>query len=217
MSERDFTPALGRFLPARFYDLVARLLREQVWRKLVVERVAPRPDDVIVDVGCGTGSLALLLHRREPAARVIGVDPDGDVLANARRKAGVAGSEVEWHVGMGDELEQIVGAGSASVVVSSLVLHQCPMDMKRAILASMHAVLRTGGRAVVADYGFQRSMTMRAAFRIVQLADGFRNTKPNADGVLPDLMSDAGFRDVREVGVVRTVTGSISVYVADRD
>ncbi|MDX6278650.1 MAG: hypothetical protein QOJ72_2778, partial [Nocardioidaceae bacterium] len=174
-------------------------------------------DDVIVDVGCGTGSLALLLRRREPAAQIIGVDPDRDVLTTARRKADVAGMELDWHAGMGDELEQTVGAGSATVVVSSLVLHQCPVEMKRAILTSMHAVLRTGGRAVVADYGLQRSATMRLAFRIVQLADGFRNTKPNADGILPELMSDAGFTDVREVAVVRTVTGSISVYVAGRD
>ncbi|MDX6276827.1 MAG: hypothetical protein QOJ72_955, partial [Nocardioidaceae bacterium] len=86
MSERDFTPALGRFLPVRFYDLVvAGLLRERVWRELVVKQVAPRRDDVIVDVGCGTGSLALLLRRREPAAQIIGVDPDRDVLTTARR------------------------------------------------------------------------------------------------------------------------------------
>jgi transposase len=44
-----------------------------------------------------------------------------------------------------------------------------------------------------------------------------RDTQPNADGALPGLMSDAGFRDVREAEVVPTVTGSISVYVARRE
>ncbi|MGC0417818.1 class I SAM-dependent methyltransferase [Embleya sp. AB8] len=217
MTERAFTPALGRFAPTRFYDPLVALTRERLWRGLHAMHVAPRPEDVIIDVGCGTGSLASLLSRVEPRARLVGIDPDPDVLAVARGKADAAGVAPEWRVGMGDTLTEILGAGSATTVVSSLVLHQCPMAMKRAILASMFAVLRPGGRLVIADYGLQRTRRMRLAFRVVQLADGRDDTQPNADGVLPGLMSDAGFRDPREVEVVSTVTGSISVYVAHRD
>ncbi|WP_445149582.1 class I SAM-dependent methyltransferase [Baekduia sp. Peel2402] len=216
MTERAFTPALGRVAPVRFYDAVAALVRERLWRALVVGYVAPAPGGTVVDVGCGTGSLALLLARVQPQARIVGVDPDPDVLAVARRKAADAGVALDWRVGMGDALEEIVGAGSADVVVSSLVLHQCPMAMKRAVLAAMHAVLAPEGRLVIADYGWQRTRAMRLAFRIVQLADGRDNTQPNADGVLPGLISEAGFCDVREVEVVPTITGSISVYVARR-
>jgi ubiquinone/menaquinone biosynthesis C-methylase UbiE len=216
MTDRAFTPALGRVAPVRFYDAVAALLRERLWRSLVVGHVAPRPDEVVVDVGCGTGSLALRLRHVRPEARIVGVDPDPDVLAVARRKADAAGVALEWRVGMGDALEAVVGAGSAGVVVSSLVLHQCPMAMKRAVLASMHTVLAPGGRLVIADYGWQRTRAMRLAFRVVQLADGAASTQPNADGALPGLITEAGFEDVREVEVVNTVTGSISVYVARR-
>jgi len=216
MTETAFTPALGRFAPVRFYDAVAALMRERLWRSLLVGYAAPRPHDVIVDVGCGTGSLALLLRRVQPEARIVGVDPDPGVLALAQRKAGDAGAALEWRVGLGDALEPLVGAGSADLVVSSLVLHQCPLAMKRAVLASMLTVLRPGGRLVIADYGQQRTRAMRLAFRLVQLADGFEHTQPNADGVLPTLMSEAGFAGVREVEVVPTITGSISIYVARR-
>jgi ubiquinone/menaquinone biosynthesis C-methylase UbiE len=215
MSERTFTPAMGRFAPTQFYDPVVAFTRERLWRALAVMYAAPRPDDVIVDVGCGTGSLALLLSRVEPRAQIVGVDPDPDVLAVARRKA--AAHAVQWRAGMGDALVESVGPDSADTVVSSLVLHQCPMPMKRAVLASMFAVLRPGGRLVIADYGWQRTAAMRLAFRIVQLADGKADTQPNAEGVLPELMSDAGFRDVREAEVVPTVSGSISVYVARKE
>jgi ubiquinone/menaquinone biosynthesis C-methylase UbiE len=216
MSEQSFTPALGRFAPTRFYDPVVALTRERLWRALAVMYAAPQPADVIVDVGCGTGSLALLLNRVEPRVQVIGVDPDREVLAVARHKE-AAGAAVQWRVGMGDALVDSVGANSVDTVVSSLVLHQCPMPMKRAVLASMFAVLRSGGRLVIADYGRQRSCLMRLAFRIVQLADGKEDTQPNAEGIVPELMSEAGFRDVREAEVVPTVSGSISVYVARKE
>lgn len=217
MSEKSFTPAMGRFAPTRFYDPVVALTRERLWRALAVMYAAPQPNDVIVDVGCGTGSLALLLNRVEPRAQIIGVDPDPDVLAAAKRKAAAADAVVQWRVGMGDALTDTVAAASADTVVSSLVLHQCPLSMKQAVLASMFAVLRSGGRLVIADYGWQRSTLMRLAFRIVQLADGVDDTQSNADGVLPELMSGAGFRDVRETEVVPTVSGSISVYVACKE
>lgn len=216
MTERAFTPALGRFAPVRFYDAVAALVRERLWRALVVGHVAPAPGGTVVDVGCGTGSLALLLAHVQPQARIVGVDPDPDILAVARRKAADAGVALDWRVGMGDTLEEVVGAGSVDAVVSTLVLHQCPMAMKRAMLAAMHAVLAPEGRLVIADYGWQRTRAMRLAFRVVQLADGRDSTQPNADGVLPGLMSEAGFCEVREVEVVPTITGSISIYVARR-
>lgn len=191
-------------------------MRERLWRGLLAMHVAPQPEDVIVDVGCGTGSTSLLLSRIEPRARIIGVDPDPEVLAIARRKPAPPGAAPRWQQGMGDALEEVVGAGSATTVVSSLVLHQCPLAMKRAILASMSAVLAPGGKLVIADYGWQRTPLMRLAFGFVQLADGREDTRPNAAGVLLRLISEAGFRDVREAEVVSTVTGSISVYVARR-
>jgi ubiquinone/menaquinone biosynthesis C-methylase UbiE len=215
-SEKAFTPALGRLAPARFFDLAAVATRERRWRALVVRYASPGPNDLIVDVGCGTGSLALLFRRRQPGARVIGVDPDERMIASARRKAQDAGLSLELRIGMGDELATVVETGEVDLVVSSLVLHQCPMHMKRAILASMAEVLRPGGRLVIADYGRQRTRLMRTAFRIVQLADGVADTQPNADGVLPKLISSAGFRDVLEVEAVSTLTGSISVYTAKR-
>ena len=55
---------------------------------------------------------------------------------------------------------------------------------------------------------------MRKLFRIVQEGDGYENTEPNARGVLPELMSRVGFRDVREAAVIRTPTGSLSLYRA---
>lgn len=216
MSEQTFTPALGRLAPARFFDYAVALTRERLWRSLTIMHLAPRPDDAILDVGCGTGSLALLAARVQPQAKITGLDPDPEILAVARQKAAESGSagRVRWLTGMGDALVDTVGAESMDGVMSSLVLHQCPLPVKRDILESTFAVLRPGGRLVIADFGWQRTRLMRLAFRFVQFADGKADTQPNADGVLPELISAAGFVDVREAEVVATVNGSISIYVA---
>ncbi|MCY1250212.1 hypothetical protein D3C72_2293450 [compost metagenome] len=53
---------------------------------------------------------------------------------------------------------------------------------------------------------------MRALFKLVQYVDGFEDTQPNAEGILPELMRDAGFIHVEETNVFATATGSISIY-----
>lgn len=212
-----FTPALGRFGSVSAYDaVVARFTRETRWRAALVALAAPRPGDVLVDLGCGTGTLAVQLKQACPAAEVIGVDPDPAVLAIAREKAARAGVDVEWHVAMGDRLSEVVGAGRATTIVSSLVFHHCTTPVKRALLAAAYATLRPEGTLAMADYGLQRTRLMRGLFLIVQAVDGWASTAPNARGALPGLMRDAGFDDVAERDVVNTPTGSISLYGARR-
>ena len=83
-------------------------------------------------------------------------------------------------------------------------------------MLAIHETLSPGGSLHVADYGLQRTPEMRRRFRMVQKGDGFDNTEPNAQGVLPDLMTDVGFQDVEETRVFETVSGSISIYRAMR-
>lgn len=214
---REFVPALGRHELTNSYDrVIAVMTREKRWREHLLTLVAPDARDTIVDVGCGTGTFAIMLKTACSAARVVGVDPDDAVLALARAKAAAADSDVEWRRAMGDELAGALGSGLATKATSSLVLHQCPMEMKRAILASINAALAPGGRLFIADYGEQRTFLMRTLFRQVQQLDGYENTQPNADGVLPTLIEQAGFANVSEVKIIPTPTGTISIYTARR-
>jgi len=210
----NYVPALGRPELTGFYDhAIALLTRERRWRTALLELVVPSPGETILDVGCGTGSFAIMMKRQCPAARVIGVDPDPVVLEIARAKAIKAGIAIGWTEAMGDELAR-TGIGPVDKAVSSLVFHQCPLPMKRAILAAMHGTLRPGGALLIADYGEQRSRTMRFLFRQIQRLDGFENTQPNADGVLPKLFAAAGFERVVERQSIPTPTGSISIYAS---
>ena len=212
-----FTPALGDERLTPLYDLAIGLLtREQVWRSRLVRQIAPTSGDQILDVGCGTGSLAILLKRFAPDAKVIALDPDRVVLTRARDKARKQGVTIDWRNGFltDDLVEQL---RPVRKIVSSLVLHQTPLEEKRRILMNMHCLLEPAGSLHIADYGLQRSKLMRLCFRrTVQVIDGIEDTQPNADGILPELMTMAGFADVSETETIPTLTGSISLYRALR-
>lgn len=212
MNDAAYTPPLGTGNTADYDRAIRRWTREMRWRRAMIDALAPRPGETIVDVGCGTGSFAVMLKVAEPGVEVVGIDPDEEALAIARAKADAAGLAIHWERGFARD----VGARSADAVVSSLMFHQVPMAEKQAGLAAMHAALRPGGRLLIADYGRQRGL-MRLLFRLtIQRLDGVTDTQPNAEGVLPGLVTAAEFRNVREAARIHTITGTIALIVAER-
>lgn len=210
---RDFVPALGKAGNTDRYDAVVALMtREKRWRSELVRLVAPHAGETIVDIGCGTGTLAIALKAAAPDAIVLGVDPDPAVLAIAKAKARDADKTVQWFEAMGDTLDTFEPLRGYDKIVSSLVLHQCPMEVKEAIVRQMCRLLKPRGELFIADYGEQRTLLMRTLFRQVQMIDGFDLTEPNARGCVPGILVAAGFRNVEEVRVIQTPTGSISLY-----
>lgn len=211
--QAQYVPALGRPELTGLYDHVLALVaREGRWRAALLEALQPRDGELIVDIGCGTGSQAIATKRRCPGARVVGIDPDPAVLAIARAKAQRAGVQIEWIQGLGGQAADLIGQGAADAVISSLVLHQCDVPVKGEILSAMARLARPGGRVLIADYGRQRGL-MRLLFRMVQAVDGFERTQFNAEGSLPGLMRASGLSAVTERDRIATPTGSISLYV----
>jgi hypothetical protein len=135
-------------------------------------------------------------------------------LVIAKRKANEAGADIEFVEAMGDAPPEAVRQAGITKITSSLVLHQVPLDGKRAIIGKAYELLPSGGRLHIADFGEQRSKLMRFLFGSVQRLDGVEYTQPNADGVLPEIMSDCGFSPVEETIVIPTLVGSISIYRA---
>jgi len=110
-------------------------------------------------------------------------------------------------------VEQFEERDTPTKIISSLVLHQVPLEEKSRILKTMHQIVAPAGACFIADYGLQKSWFSKTLFRLtVQALDGVENTSPNAQGILPDLMRSAGFETVTEVFHVSTFTGVIYVY-----
>ena len=131
---RGFTPAAGvRWLTPLYDAGVAVATRERRWRRLLVEQVRAGSGDVIVDVGCGTGSLLVLLGRAAPGASLVGIDPDPEVLRRAAGKAAAAGLAIEFLRGFAEDTAALLAGRRATKAVSSLVFHQVPLAGKEAV------------------------------------------------------------------------------------
>jgi ubiquinone/menaquinone biosynthesis C-methylase UbiE len=124
-------------------------LRELRLRTANLARI--QPGEQVLDVGCGTGTLAMEVQQRVGATgRVVGVDPGPQQIARARSKAARRNLPIDFQIGV---IEQLAFPDQTfDVVLSTLMMHHLPADLKRQGLAEIARVLKPGGRLVIADF-----------------------------------------------------------------
>ena len=150
------TTTAGRVLhSAKAYDWLARLLlggRERAFRQRILDLGRVGPGSAVLDVGCGTGTLAILAKERVgPSGAAHGIDASPEMIAEARRKAKRAGVEVVFGQAVVEEMP--FPAQTFDVVVSTLMLHHLPRAVRESCAREMRRVARPGGRVVVVDFG----------------------------------------------------------------
>ena len=215
MDRSTYIPALGFASLTRFYDRVlAATMKQEKFKSQLVRQAAPRPGHRVLDLGCGTATLTILLKDECPEATVLGIDADAEVLEIGREKAHERGAQVELRQAMADDLP--FESQSFDRVVSSLLLHHLTLSTKRRALSSVYEVLKPGGEIHIADWGRAQNPLMRAAYLGIQLLDGFETTGDNVRGRIPELMRSAGFEDAHETHHEMTVFGTLSLYRGTR-
>jgi ubiquinone/menaquinone biosynthesis C-methylase UbiE len=191
-----YVPAAGHDWLLPLYDPIQRwLMREQVYKARLARQAAPAPGQRVLDLGCGTGTLTLLLERLAPGARVHGLDGDPKALGLARRKRAAAGSRIPLVLGLADRLPY--RDGSFDRVVSSLVFHHLTREEKLRALREAWRVLRPGGSLHVVDLGRPRSRLGRLLARPGRRGERLR---PHLEGRFAELVAEAGFRGAEECG-----------------
>lgn len=153
------------------------------WRRKLLEAVDPAPGARILDVGTGTGDLALEAARRAPQGQVLGVDLAGEMLARARTKAdGDEGPRARVDLLQSTALRLPLPADAVDHVVSAFALRNV-QDLA-ALAQEATRVLRPGGTfGAVEIHGGGPSLRGRAAGGL------FHELAPRVGGLL------AGQRD----------------------
>jgi ubiquinone/menaquinone biosynthesis C-methylase UbiE len=204
-SERAYFPAAGHRLLLPLYDPLTRLLGA---RRLLHELLAQaelQPRHAVLDIGCGTGTLAIFIKRAQPTVDVTGLDPDPEALARAGRKAQRARAAVRFDRGFADALPY--ADATFDRVFSSMMFHHLHRDARTATLSEVRRVLKPGGRLEFLDLaGGTHSF-------LAQIVHG-RQLQASAEERLLTRMRDAGLDGARRVATRGTVIGAVAFYQA---
>lgn len=210
-SSDSYIPALAYRWLTPFYDPIVRLTtREGTFKAALLRQASIHDGERVLDLGCGTGTLAMMVKRTHPSVEVFGLDADPEALKLARTKLEEAGIEVQLDQGLASALPY--ADESFDRTLSSLFFHHLSSDLKLEAMREVLRVLRPGGEFHIADWGKATGPVMRLAFVGVQFLDGFATTTDNVRGLLPEFLGRAGFEKVETTNCYSTILGTLSLY-----
>jgi demethylmenaquinone methyltransferase/2-methoxy-6-polyprenyl-1,4-benzoquinol methylase len=222
---------------ARWYDVMNRLMslgRDRHWRALAADTLDLPPRGRVLDVGFGTGDMALALLRRWPDAAIVGVDPTKAMMRIGRRKLGTESGSTQSPrstrspvtLAQADGLRLPFPDEHFDAAVSAFVLRNV-VDVEQA-LAEQHRVVRDGGRVGCLEMSWPRTPVFGALFRfyfaeLMPSITGLLSGQPAAYRYLPrsvqrfqtpeellQTMERAGLRDVR---YRKLALGTVTLHV----
>jgi len=200
-----YIPALRFNILTPFYDPLLKLfMRESKFKRELIHQAKIEKGNRVLDLGCGTGTLTILIKQIHPEVEVFGLDGDKNVLQMARRKAAEARVELNLDLGMVFELPY--ADPSFQRVLSSLVIHHLTTANKQRALQEAYRVLIPGGELHIADFGRPHNFV---AYLISLIVRRFEEASDNIRGLLPEMLTRAGFREVEESARYMTIFGTL--------
>ncbi|HXJ44911.1 MAG TPA: methyltransferase domain-containing protein [Bryobacteraceae bacterium] len=139
---------------AFLYDLFLRVVslgRERAYRQKALDLASLKTGDSVLDIGCGTGTLAIAARQRVgPSGRVYGVDASPEMLARAGKKASKAGAEVVFKNAVVEALP--FPDSQFDAVLSTVMLHHLGRKARQQCAHEVRRVLKPGGRVLAVDF-----------------------------------------------------------------
>jgi ubiquinone/menaquinone biosynthesis C-methylase UbiE len=174
-----------------YYDIITPAEKSQFRRKQI-GLINLREGERVLEVGCGTGTLSVLakLAVGETGA-VEGIDIAPKMIAKARKKAEKAFLEINFQVASIDRLPY--PDTHFDVVMSSMMLHHLPVEIKKSGLREVRRVLKKEGRFFLSDFCSPHGITVPLMYLMLIWTS---STRYQLFGKLPGLVKEAGFRHV---------------------
>lgn len=209
------TPENKRYVPALSFDwltplydpLLKWVMREEKLKRELIRFAAIKPGSKVLDLGCGTGTLTIMIQRALPDATIIGLDGDPRVLEIARRKS--QGLDIQWDEGLASQLPY--GDSEFDRVVTSLVIHHLDTATKHAAFDEAFRVLKPGGVLCILDFCPPESMPGRLLAVVMRRLE---EAADNVDGLLPAFIADSGFSMIEERKRLSSPFGPVAILTA---
>lgn len=192
--QRTYLPAAGKDWALPLYDPLVKLLGIETVRRMFVDQADLPAAHRVLDLGCGTGTLALLIKRLHPTIQVVGLDPDPRALARAKRKAAGAAVGIRFDQGYANDLPY--PDASFDRVFSSFMFHHVWPDQRENTLREARRVLAPGASLQMVDFAQSEGETRgwRSHFLRSSL-----HLKDNVESRVLGLMRRVGFVDAKKV------------------
>jgi demethylmenaquinone methyltransferase/2-methoxy-6-polyprenyl-1,4-benzoquinol methylase/phosphoethanolamine N-methyltransferase len=181
--------------------------RRRRLRAMTIALAQIQPGERVLEVGCGTGDVAIAAYAPAgPRGSVSGIDAGPEMIAVARAKAAHAGVVVDFRV---EPIEALTYPDATfDIVLSSLMMHHLPDDLKRQGLAQIARVLKPGGRLLIVDVKRPSTRLGRVVNRLM-LHGSLKTAIQDLTAMLEDtgfFVIETGSTDFATLGFVRGQT-----------
>jgi ubiquinone/menaquinone biosynthesis C-methylase UbiE len=180
-------------------------MKEARIKSRLIVQLNPNDNESILDFGCGTGTLTLMIKKAGPGCEVYGIDIDPEVLEIARKKA--RDDEVDVHFIEYNGITLPFNGDNFDKVVTSLVLHHLSAVQKTRLFRELYRVLKKDGELHILDFGIQRTLYARLLSSVLKLLEPIED---NILGKIPEYLKLSGFEDIEEVHYENIPIGTLS-------
>ena len=204
-SRNEYIPALSFRVLTPFYDFRQKyIVRDIRYKSRLIEQSQIQAGQRVMDLGCGTGTLAILAKQTQPLAEVLGLDADPEMLKVAQAKKDQKNLEIKFDVGFTNNLPY--PDSSFDRVLSSIMIHHLKTPDKEKTAHEIYRVLKPGGQLHVIDFGKPSTLYGKI---LGPFLHKFEEANDNIDGKLPIMFEQAGLK-VKEMGNFWTFFGDLT-------
>ena len=204
-ANEDYIPAVGLRILTPFYDFIQKwIVRDKRYKSRLIEQAQILPGMRVMDLGCGTGTLAIMAKRAQSDAEVVGLDADPEMLKMAHAKKDEEKLDVKFEVGFTNALPY--PDASFDRVLSSIMIHHLKTPDKEKTAREIYRVLKPGGQLHVIDFGKPSTFYGKL---LGPFLHKFEEANDNIDGKLPIMFRAAGLT-VQEKGDFWTFFGDLT-------
>ena len=204
--EKHYLPATGVHFLLPIYDVLTKWMGMERPRLRMIELAGLREGESVLDVGCGTGTLAIAIKKAAPGADVKGIDPDPAALVRGTKKAARAGAPIHFDRGFAGELPY--PDSSFNHVFSSFMFHHLPTEEKERMVREVLRVLHPSGCFHLLDFNGQGHGFL------ARIAHSHQVMRENSEERVLGLLNAARFNNAKVVGRERSIFGEMAYYEA---
>ena len=189
-TKKEYIPALSfRFLTP-FYDFIQKyIVRDVRYKTQLIQQAAIQPGQRVLDLGCGTGTLAMMAKHAQPSAEVFGLDADPQMLKAAYAKRDEEGLDVQFDVGFTNDLPY--PDAHFDRILSSIMIHHLKTPDKEKTAREVYRVLKPGGQLHIIDFG--KPYTWYGKL-LGPFLHKFEEANDNIEGRLPEIFGEPGLK-----------------------